>query len=173
MAAGVDKGSSAVPIRESAFWRAVLTAFLRTAPTSVMRAVRRRVPDAPMEEFVIVGRRSGTERKMLLGLFEVDGRWYAGHPNGTSQWIRNMEAAGGCVVIRRDGVPVPVIATEVTDPAEREAVIGKTATQPAPAGQIYRAAQPHIRAVGRYFRLVPVSEGASSPAAQASSPGGV
>jgi hypothetical protein len=157
MVAGVGPGSRTVATRESALWRAVLSAFLRSAPKSVMHAVRRRVPDAPLEEFVIVGRRTGLERRMLLGLFEVDGRWYAGHPNGTSQWIRNLEAAGGCVVIRRDGIQVPVVATEVTDPAEREAVIRKTGTQPAPAGQIYRAAQPHIRAVGRYFRLEPVA----------------
>ena len=142
--------------RGSRLWRLVLTGFLRGAPDSVMRQVRRRVPAAPIDEFVIVGRRTGRERRMLLGLFEVDGRWYAGHPNGTSQWIRNLEAAGGCTVIRRDGVPVAVTAVEVTEPAERDAVIRATGTQPAPAGLIYRAAGAHIRAVGRYYRLTPI-----------------
>ena len=141
---------------ESRLWRAVLAGFLRSAPVGLMRVVRQKVPAAPIEEFVIRGRRTGRERRMLLGLFEVDGAWYAGSPNGTAQWIRNLEAAGGCTVIRRDGVPVQVLAVEVTDAAERDAVIRRTATQPAPAGNIYRGAQRHIRAVGRYFRLEPV-----------------
>ena len=143
--------------RESAMWRAILNGFLKGAPPSVMRVVRRRVAAAPIEEFLIVGRRSGAEHRLLLGLFEVDGRWYAGHPNGDAQWVRNLVAAGGCTVIRRDGVPVQVTAREVVDPEEREAVIQRTGTQPAPAGLIYRGARQHIRAVGRFFRLVPMT----------------
>lgn len=151
---------------QSQWWRLVLHAFLNGAPTSLMREVRRRVPGTPIEEFVIVGRRTGRERRLLLGLFEIDGRWYAGHPNGTSQWIRNLEAAGGCTVVRRDGIPVPVRAIEVTDPVERESVLRATGTQPAPAGPIYRRAQRHIRAVGRYFRLEPlVQDGGKESAA--------
>lgn len=143
--------------RESAVWRAILNAFLHGAPTPFMRFVRRRVPAAPFEEFVFVGRRTGRERRLLIGLFEVDGRWYAGHPNGTSQWVRNLVAAGGCTVIRRDGIPVRVEASEVVDPIERAAVIRKTGMQPAPAGPIYRGAIRHINAVGRYFRLEPIA----------------
>ena len=101
---------------------------------------------------------------MLLGLFEVDGRWYAGHPNGTAQWIRNLEAEGGCTVIRRDGIPTRVIATEVTDPRERETVIQATWSQPAPAGLLYRRATPHIRAVGRYLRLTAITDAGSAEA---------
>ncbi len=143
--------------RESRAWRTVLTLFLKGAPTPMMRIVRHRVPNAPIEEFVIVGRCTGRERRLLLGLFDVGGAWYAGHPNGTSQWVRNLEAAGGCTVIRRDGVPIAVTATEVTDPSERAAVIRRTGAQPPPAGVIYRGAQRHISAVGRYFRLEPVA----------------
>ncbi|HET8786329.1 MAG TPA: hypothetical protein VFM38_11890, partial [Candidatus Limnocylindrales bacterium] len=144
--------------RESRVWRVVLTVFLRGAPPPLMRAVRRSVPAAPIEEFVIQGRRTGRERRMLLGLFEVDGAWYAGHPNGSSQWVRNLEAAGGCTVIRRDGLPVAVSAVEVAAGAERDAVIRATGRQPAPAGAIYRGARRHIRAVGRYFRLEPIAQ---------------
>jgi hypothetical protein len=160
--ATVSEPRTAADARESRVWRAVLTFFLKAAPAPMMRAVRRHVPDSPIEEFVIVGRRSGRERRMLLGLFDIDGVWYAGHPNGTSQWIRNLEAAGGCTVIRRDGIPVAVRAVEVTDPAEREAVIRKTGTQPAPAGNVYRGGQRHIRAVGRYFRLERI-DGSATP----------
>lgn len=143
---------------ESAFWHAVLALFLRSAPRRFMLVIRNRVPNAPLDEFIIRGRRSGRERRMLLGLFDVNGTWYAGHPNGTSQWVRNLEAAGGCTVIRRDGLPVAVRAVELEPGSERDAVLLAATRQPAPAGAIYRGAQRHIRAVGRYFRLTPVAE---------------
>jgi hypothetical protein len=143
--------------RGSRFWRLILAGFLRGAPSALMRQVRRRMPAAPIEEFVIVGRRTGRERRMLLGLFEIDGHWYVGHPNGTANWISNLEAAGGCIVIRRDGIPVKVLATELPRGAERDAVIAATGRQPAPAGLVYRSARRHVDAVGRYFRLTPVS----------------
>lgn len=139
---------------ESRFWHAVLQGFLRGVPTPVMRAVRRRMPAAPIEERVFV--RSGRERRMPLGLIEVDGRWYAGSPNGTSSWVGNLESAGECVVIRRDGTPTRVRATELPAGPERDAVLDATGRQPAPAGQIYRGARGHIQAVGRYFRLEPI-----------------
>ncbi len=139
--------------RESAFWRAILQLFLKGVPTPVMRTVRARNPAAPIEEFEIVGRSSGRRRRMLLTLLDVDGTWYVGSPNGTSQWIRNLEAAGERTVTRRDGISVRVTAVEVTDPSERNAVLEATGRQPPPAGAVYRAAGAHIRAVGRYFRL--------------------
>ena len=143
--------------RESALSRVLLSLFLKSAPPSAMRMVRRRMPEAPLEELVIRGRRTGRERRMLLGFFDVDGGWYVGHPNGTSQWVRNLEAAGGCTVIRRDGIPIEVRAAEVTSGPERDAVIRATAKQPFPAANVYRRTQRHIRAVGRYFRLEPVA----------------
>jgi deazaflavin-dependent oxidoreductase (nitroreductase family) len=148
--------------RESRAWRGILNFFLKGVPTPVMRVVRNRVKAAPIEEFVITGRRTGRERRMLLGLFEVDGAWYVGHPNGSAQWVRNLEAAGRCTVIRRDGVPVHVLARELPDGEERDAVIRKAGTQPAPAGGIYRGAAGHIQAVGRYFRLSPVPVGGNT-----------
>jgi hypothetical protein len=107
---------------------------------------------------VIVGRRSGEERQLLLGLYDVGGTWYVGHPNGTSQWVRNRVAAGGCTVTRRDGRPVRVSAVEVLDPEERERVVLATGLQPVPAGPIYRGARSHVRAAGRFFRLTPTGE---------------
>ncbi len=159
--------SETATARASAFWRIFLTGFLRGAPTPVMRQVRRRVPAAPIEEVVIVGRRSGLERRLLLSLYDVDGRWYVGHPNGTSSWVRNLEAAGECVVIRRDGVPVRLAAVELDRGAERDAVLDASGRQPAPAGFVYRRARRHVDATGRYFRLTPIADGTPEAAAQA------
>jgi len=149
----------------SAFWRGVLDFYLKRAPTPIMRLIRQRVPEVVFEEFVIVGRRTGTLHHLLLGLYDVNGTWYVGHPNGTTQWVLNLEAVGECTVTRRHGIPVRVRAAEVPDGEERDAVIRQTWTQPAPSGQIYRGAASHIRAVGRFFRLEPISaESPSGPA---------
>ena len=145
----------AAEARESAFWRTILNAFLKSTPTPIMRFVRRRVPAVPIEEFSIVGRGTGRERHLLIGLFDVDGRWYAGNPSGTSKWVRNLIAAGDCVVTRRDGIPTRVLATELEPGPERDAAIAAACRQPAPAGVIYRRARRHIQAAGHYFRLTP------------------
>src|SRR5215212_6887843 len=137
--------------RGNRLWRLVLTGFLRGVPTSVMRQVRRRVPKAPIEEVIVVGRRTGIQRRLLLSVYDVDGRWYVGHPNGTAQWIRNLEAAGECTVVRRDGVPVRVSAVEIPQGRERDAVLDASGRQPAPAGLVYRRARRHVSAVARYF----------------------
>jgi hypothetical protein len=136
--------------------RALLWFFVTKAPTPLMRYVRRTQPTTPFEEFVFVGRRSGRERRLLLALHVVDGAWYVGHPNGTSNWIRNLEGAGGCTVVRRDGVPIKVAAAELARGPERDAVIAAAGRVPAPAGFIFRRARGHIDAVGRYFRLTPI-----------------
>ena len=144
--------------RGSRAWRLFLTGFLRGAPTPLMRQVRRRVADAPIEEVIVVGRRTGRERRLLLSLYDVDGRWYVGHPNGSSQWVRNLIAAGECQVVRRDGIPVRVAAEELEPGPERDAVLDASGRQPAPAGFVYRHARRHVDAAGRYFRLTPMQE---------------
>ena len=149
--------SDVSPARESRFWRIVLTLMLRTAPTAVMRRIRARDPKVPIDEFVIVGRRSGEERHYLLNHLRVDGRRYVGHPNGSAQWVRNLVAAGGCTMIDRAGTSERLTATELTHGPERDAVIASTAHMPPPAGIVYGAASRHIRAVGRFFRVEPSS----------------
>ncbi len=137
----------------SGFWRLVLKFFLETAPRPLMEAVRRNNLAVPIEEFVIVGRQSRAERRLLLNLIEVDGAWYVGHPNGTSNWVLNLASAGDCLVIRRGHEPIRVTATELARGPERDRVIARTGSFPAPAGLVYRRANRHIRHVGRFFRL--------------------
>lgn len=138
----------------------MLTAYLRGAPTSVMRSMWRRNPALRFVELAVVGRRTGRELRLLVNLIEVDGRRFIGHPNGTAQWTRNLEAGAGTIV-DRSGASEPVRAIELPDGPERDAVITATTYLPAPTGQIYRAAGDHIRTVGRFFELLP-AEGAAS-----------
>jgi hypothetical protein len=152
MATSSDR-SDPPPARESRFWRVVLTMMLRGAPAPVMRRIRARDPKVPIEEFIIVGRRTGIEHHYLLNHLRVDDGRYVGHPNGSSQWVRNLVAAGGCTMIDRAGARERLTATEVPDGPERDAVIASTAHMPPPAGTVYGAASRHIRAVGRFFRV--------------------
>jgi hypothetical protein len=141
------------PAHESRFWHLVLAGMLGTAPTPLMRRVRDRDPKVPIDEFVIVGRRTGTARHYLLNHIQVNGNAYVGHPNGTSQWVRNLVAAGSLTMIDRAGTERTFSVTEIPDGPERDAVIAWTGGMPRPAGTVYGAAAGHIRAAGRFFRL--------------------
>jgi deazaflavin-dependent oxidoreductase (nitroreductase family) len=46
-------------------------------------------------ELRVVGRTSGALRTTVVNLLEVDGRRYLVAPRGTTQWARNVRAAGG------------------------------------------------------------------------------
>ena len=107
-------------------------------------------------ELRYAGRQTGRARRTLVTLIDVDGRWYAGHPNGPAGWVRNVEAAGS-VEIEPAGVHGSRFAVRRLEAGpERDAVIRATWTQqPFPANLIYRAARRHVAAVGVYHRLEP------------------
>jgi hypothetical protein len=110
-------------------------------------------------ELIVVGRRSGRTRRVLVGLLEVDGRWYVGHPNGDVHWTRNLRAAGRGAVRRPDGRPVEVVAHPLSAGPERSAAIRATFVQhPFPGNAIYHLAGRHIEAVGSFHRLEPVAD---------------
>lgn len=105
-------------------------------------------------ELAVRGRRSGRQRSVLVGLLNVDGHQYVGHPNGQVEWTRNLAAAGEARITQLPGVSAILRAVPLLDAPERDAVIAATARQqPFPGNLVYRAAQRHIKAVGVYFRL--------------------
>ena len=111
---------------------------------------------ADTAELVARGRRTGRRRSVLVGLLELEGRWYVGHPNGEAAWTRNLEAAGGGEILRRGQGPLGVRAVRLADGPERDAAIAATWHEhPFPGNVIYWLARRHIRAVGAYFRLEP------------------
>jgi len=94
-----------------------------------------------------------------VGLIEVGGGWYVGHPNGEVGWTRNLAAAGQAVVAWPSRVSHRVRPERLADGDERDAVILATAhQQPFPGNLVYRAARRHILARGVYFRLEPMDE---------------
>ena len=104
----------------------------------------------------VIGRRTGRERSVLVGLLRVDGAWYVGHPNGEVGWTANLRAAGRATIAQRSEESFTVTAVPLEDGPERTGVILATAEQqPFPGNLVYRAARRHILSQGRYFRLEP------------------
>jgi deazaflavin-dependent oxidoreductase (nitroreductase family) len=60
----------------------------------------------------VPGRRSGRTRRTAVVLAEHEGRRFLVSLAGESQWVRNVRAAGGRVVLRR-GRSIPVHLVEV------------------------------------------------------------
>jgi hypothetical protein len=104
----------------------------------------------------VVGRRSGTERSLPLGLLTVAGRRYLGHPSGDTAWTLNLRAAG-TATIESARVPRTRVRPVLLGPGpERGAVVRATFRQhPFPGNALYRLAGRHVAATGVFFRLEP------------------
>jgi hypothetical protein len=116
-------------------------------------------------ELIVPGRRTGRRIVVLLGLLEVGGERYIGHPNGPANWTRNLDAAGGGTLLTTHQPPVEVQFDLLPSGAERDRVISATWHQHVyPGNVIYWLARRHIVAVGRYYRIRSGGEQASATA---------
>ncbi|MET8153434.1 nitroreductase family deazaflavin-dependent oxidoreductase [Actinoplanes sp. NPDC049668] len=100
----------------------VLPAWLPFANRVVRGLSRLGLPLGTMRILTVAGRRSGEPRSTPVSPLTVDGHRYlvAGLPHG--DWARNVRAAGRGE-LARGRRRTPVVLTEVTDPARREAVL--------------------------------------------------
>jgi deazaflavin-dependent oxidoreductase (nitroreductase family) len=132
----------------------LLSVLVGTAPRRLMEFVRRHTATA-IEEVVVVGRRSGRDRSLLLTVADDGPAWYVVHPvPDRAGWVANLKAAGRATVVRKDGTRIPVRAILVDDGAERDAAINAVIrAQRFPASVGYRLARRGIHEVGRCFRL--------------------
>jgi len=129
-------------------WARVFRLFFALVPTPAVRAMRKAVQIGPIEELVIVGRRSGHDRRVLIVLAQVGSLWYVGHPNGDSaNWVLNLIAAGRATVITRAGATVV-----------RALLLGPGEERNMPTRLLYRAARTYITSAGAFFRLEPETE---------------
>lgn len=83
----------------------------------------------------VVGRRSGRPTSFPVGMADVDGRWYVVSMLGECNWVANVRAADGRVVLRRRR-PRPVRLVEV--PAADRGPILQRYVEKVPGGR------PHI-----------------------------
>lgn len=122
----------------------------------IIRPLSNRVPIGNLAEVAVTGWRSGRRRVVLLGLLRVDGVWYLGHPNGPTDWTRNLDATAGAGATIRftGGEPHPIRAVLLPEGDERRRVIEITWHQQLfPGSILYWLARRHILAVGRYYRI--------------------
>ena len=61
---------------------------------SIRWLTRRGLSVAGSRELRVVGRSSGEVRTTVVNVLDVDGRRYLVAPRGTTQWVRNIRAAG-------------------------------------------------------------------------------
>jgi len=138
------------------FWRLFfpfLYGFLRlTDPFWVWLTERRGLVNTV--ELFVVGRRTGRERRVMLGLLAVGDRRYLGHANGHAAWLHNLAAAGeGRMVIEKAG-PIQVRAIRLEPGEEQDAVVRAASRQhPFPVDVAYRLARVSVRHDGLFFRI--------------------
>ena len=108
-------------------------------------------------ELRVAGRRSGIYRRVLLTLLVDGDSWFFGHPNGDVNWTRNLEAAGTADLAFRRTAPITIRARRLGPGDERDRAIRSTGQHPFPANIVYRLARRHIRAVGTFFAIEPVT----------------
>ena len=123
----------------------------------LIRPIAERVALGNVVELIVVGRRSGRRRIVLLGLLRVGDQWYLGHPNGPATWTRNLDAAGEATLALPHQAPIGVRPMLLPDGDERRQVIRATWRQHVFLGNVaYWLARRHIAVVGRYYRIEPL-----------------
>jgi hypothetical protein len=102
----------------------------------------------------VPGRRTGRERRLLLGVLRVGERCYLGHPNGDTSWTLDVRAADR-ITLESATLPLTSFKTLVLGPGpERDAVVRAAFRQhPFPGNAIYRLAAGHVFEFGVFFRL--------------------
>ena len=114
----------------------------------------RRLRVGNLVRVVLIGRRSGLERPVLLGRLAVGDRRYLGHPDRACAWALNLEAAGGGELEHPDGSREPFTAVRLQPGPERDAAIRATFHQHVfPGGPLYWLFRDHVRAVGCFYRI--------------------
>jgi len=145
--------------RRSRFWEQYLPIQYRLIRLldPIVRSWWRAAGLGNVVELRVAGRRTGRQRSVLLGLLRDDGHWFLGHPNGDVDWTRNLEAAGTADLVFHRAPSLAVRATRLPSGDLRDRAILATNQHVFPGNVVYRLARRHIRAVGTYFAIEPVT----------------
>ena len=138
------------------FWRwffPFLYGFLRVTDPFWRRLTERRGLGNTVE-LLVVGRRTGRERRVMVGLLAVGERRYLGHANASAAWLHNLVDAGQGRLIVDGATPILVHAVRIGPGPEQDAVVLAASRQhPFPVDLAYRVARASIRADGIFLRL--------------------
>ena len=104
-------------------------------------------------ELRVPGRRTGRQRRVLLGLLRDGSHLFLGHPNGHVEWTRNLAAAGAGELVFRPPTAVPIRARELAPGDLRDRAILATGQHVFPRNLVYRLARRHILAAGAFFEI--------------------
>lgn len=139
-----------------AFWRwffPFLYGFLRLTDPLWRRLTERRGLGNTVE-LLVVGRRTGRERRVLVGLLAVNERRYLGHANASAAWLRDLLAEGEGRLIVDRAAPLRVNAVPIEPGPDQDAVVlGASRQHPFPVDLAYRLARASIRVDGVFVRL--------------------
>jgi hypothetical protein len=113
-------------------------------------------------ELQVPGRRTGRDRRILLGLLRDEGSWFLGHPNGDVPWTLNLAAAGGGRLSLSWPMTIAIRARRLGPGSERDRAILATSQHVFPGNIVYRLARAHVRAVGAYFAIEMVDDPADA-----------
>jgi hypothetical protein len=138
------------------FWRSffpVLYGFLRLTDPFWRRLTERRGLGNTVE-LLVVGRRTGLERRVMVGLLAVGERRYLGHADASAAWLHNLvDAREGRLIVDRTP-PIRVHAARIEPGPEQDAVVLAASRQhPFPVDLAYRLARASIRIDGVFVRL--------------------
>ncbi len=139
-----------------AFWHwffPFLYGFLRLTDPFWRRLTERRGLGNTVE-LLVVGRRTGRERRVLVGLLGVGERRYVGHANASAAWLHNLVATGEGRLVVDGATPLRVHAARIEPGPEQNAVvIGASRQHPFPVDLAYRLARASILVDGVFVRL--------------------
>jgi hypothetical protein len=131
----------------------MLYAFLRVTDPFWLRVTERRGLVNTVELFV-VGRQTGSERRVMLGLLAVGDRRYLGHANAEAAWPYDLAAAGQGRLVVVGQAPMVVRATRIQPGDEQDAAVEAASRQhPFPVDIAYRLARASIGHDGVFFRI--------------------
>lgn len=139
-----------------AFWRwffPFLYGFLRVTDRFWRRLTERRGLGNTVE-LLVIGRRTGRERRVMVGLLAVGERRYVGHANASAAWLHSLVDAGQGRLIVDGAPPMGVHAAPIEPGPEQDAVVRAASSQhPFPVDLAYRLARASIRVDGAFVRL--------------------
>jgi hypothetical protein len=167
----LDLGPFAEPIHGAGAWGAWWRAWYRLLRLvgGPLDRLARRPGFGNLVVLRVVGRRSGRERALPLGLLTAGGQRYLGHPSGDTAWTLNLRAAASATIESARIARTRFRPVVLGPGPERDAVVRASFRQhPFPGNALYRLSGRHVTACGVFFRLDPLDAAPEAPSASAS-----